>query len=94
MDNFLKKIKEKHSTSKLTLDSVHHILMKEYGYIPFKEIAGDVTYTTYYVFGCKLPFMSKTETIPQLQISTIMSLIKHISRDGEELKKQMDKHGN
>lgn len=93
MDNFLKKIKEKNSEKKLTLDSVHHILMKEYGYIPFKEIAGDITHTTYYFLGYKLPFESKTETIPQLQISTIISLIKHIGKDGEELKKQMEKHG-
>jgi hypothetical protein len=92
VDNFLKKIKEKHGKKdELTFDSIHHILMKEYGYIPFEELVGYTTETTYHILGCKLPITSKTSRRPQLQISVIMGLLRHIQKDGEEIQKKLDK---
>jgi hypothetical protein len=86
MDEFIRQYKERHQENTLDLETIHHVLMKEYGYIPISDLIGEEYTTTYYIFGYKIPIKSKTKHRPQLMISTIMSLVKSIVKETRNAK--------
>ena len=93
--DFMKRLDEikqmKRVDNEPCFQNIHHILMKEYGYIPMSELVGEKSVTTITLGSVTLPIRFVTEKPPSLVISTMLGLLRFICEEAALMEKELEK---